>query len=311
MHWRGSNPRAQTFSIGENKMDILKVRTPRGLELVGTIFGDKSADTVVVMITGICSNVFQNELLYTTGKTLSQNGIACIIAHAHDSFSCFAYTDFSIGKQRHAGVFNDDFSMVYEDVETYVKYAKEEMGFKNVILAGHSLGSNKIIHYLGNTQDNYVDYFIVSSPVDIMHWWKVMPNIDKCFETAKSWVDEGRGDEILPFLFGGFSPMTASTVLGFYNADNLKNCPVLSGEGERESLHNIKPNGSFIIGSKDSVTGESPKGFMETLNSWTRNPSHNQVIEVEGASHIFYGKHDIYAETVLDCIKNHYKGAFV
>ena len=286
-------------------MDILKVVTPRGLELKGAIFEAANSNTALIMLTGICSNVFQNELLYYTGKLLQENGITCIIGHAHDSFSCFAYSDFSISKQRHAGVFNDDFNMVYEDVEAYVKYAKEKMGFKNIILAGHSLGSNKIIHYLGNTPDDYIDYFIVSSPVDIMHWWGVMPNIDTCFDMAKSWVEEGRGDDILPFLFGGFSPMTANTVLGFYNADNLKNCPVLSGEGETKSLYNIKPNGAFIIGSKDSVTGESPKGFMETLNSWTRDPKHNTVIEVPDASHIFFGKHDIYAQTVLDCITNH------
>ena len=292
-------------------MEILKLVTPRGLELKGAIFGDNSNDTALIMLTGICSNVFQNELLYTTGKLLEGNGITCIIAHAHDSFSCFAYSDISIGKQRHCGVFNDDFNMVYEDVESYVKFAKEKMGFKNIVLGGHSLGSNKIIHYLGNTADEYVDYFIVSSPVDIVHWWNVMPNIDKCFDIAKSWVEDGRGDDILPFMFGGFSPMTANTVLGFYNADNLKNCPVLSGRGETDSLYNIKPNGSFIIGSRDSVTGESPKGFMETLNSWTRNPEYNKVIEVEGASHIFYGMHDIYAKVVLDCIMNHFCTLYV
>ena len=282
-------------------MEIIKVRTLRGLELKGAMFGDTNCDAVLVMLTGICSNVFQNELLYSTGKLLSQNGIACIIAHAHDSFSCLAYTDFSTGKQKHAGTFNDDFKLVYEDVESYVKYAKE-LGFKKIILGGHSLGSNKIIHYLGNTPDDFVDYFIVSSPVDLMYWWQVMPDIDKCFDMAKSWIEDGRGDDILPFLFGGFSPMTASTVLGFYNADNLKNCPVLSGEGETQSLYNIKPNGSFIIGSRDSVTGESPKRFMETLNSLTRNPEGNRVIEVQGASHIFYGMHDEYAQLILDCI---------
>ena len=286
-------------------MEILKIVTPRGLELKGAIFGDNKNDVVLIMLTGICSNIFQNELLYSTGKLLSQNGITCIIAHAHDSFSCFAYSDFSTGKQKHAGTFNDDFNQVYEDVETYVKYAKKEMEFKNIILGGHSLGSNKIIHYLGNTPDNFVDYFIVSSPVDIMHWWNVMPNIDKCFEIAKSWVDKGNGDDILPFLFGGFSPMTANTVLGFYNADNLKNCPVISGKGETQSLYNIKPNGTFIIGSRDSVTGNSPKQFMETLNSWTKYPEHNQVIEVENASHIFYGMHEEYAQIVLQCINEH------
>ncbi len=286
-------------------MDIIKVITKRGLELRGAIYDSGLKDTVLIMLTGICSNVFQNDLLDATGNLLSKNGVTVIIGHAHDSFSCFAYTDHSIGKQKHAGVFNDDFNMVYEDVESYVMYAKE-LGYKKIILAGHSLGSNKIIHYLGNTSDNYIDYFIVSCPVDIMHWWKVMPNINECFNLAKKWVDEGKGNNILPELFGGFSPMTANSVLGFYNAENLKNCPVLSKKGETKSLYNIKPKGTFLIGSKDSVTGKNPKLFMEQLNNWTKHPEQNQVIEVQDASHIFYGKHDIYANTILDCIKNHF-----
>lgn len=286
-------------------MDIIKAITKRGLELRGAIYESEPKDTVLIMLTGICSNVFQNDLLDATGKLLSQNGITTIIGHAHDSFSCFAYTDHSIGKQKHTGVFNDDFDMVYEDVETWVLKAKE-MGFEHIILAGHSLGSNKIINYLGNTKDDFIDYFIVSCPIDIMHWWEIMPNIETCFDVAKKWVEENRGDDILPFLFGGFSPMTANTVLGFYNAENLKNCPVLSGNGETTSLYNIKPVGTFLIGSKDSVTGDCPKAFMEQLNNWTKHPNQNQVIEVEGASHIFYGKHDIYAQTVLNCINNHF-----
>ena len=52
------------------------------------------------------------------------------------------------------------------------------------------------------------------------------------------------------------------------------------------------------MGNKDRDT------FMEQLNRWTKHPENNKVIEIEGASHIFYGKHEIYAKTVLDCIKN-------
>lgn len=286
-------------------MEIIKAIAKRGLELKGAIYGDVDNDIVLVMLTGICSNVFQNELLDASGKLLSKNGITTIIGHAHDSFSCFAYVDYSISKQRHTGVFNDEFLMAYEDVETWIIKAKK-MGFKKIILAGHSLGSNKIINYLGNTPNNFVDYFIVSSPIDIMYWWKLIPNIDECFNMANKFVKEDKGNNILPFLFGGFSPMTANTVLGFYNANNLKNCPVLSKEGEINSLYNIKPNGSFIIGSKDSITGESPKAFIEQLNKWTKYPNKNQVIEVEGASHIFYGMHDIYANILLSCIQTHF-----
>ena len=147
-------------------MEIIRVNTPRGLELKGAMWGDNMMDTVVIIMSGICSNVFQNDLLAAAGELLSANNIACIAGHAMDAFSCIAYSDFSTGKQKYTGVVDDDFSFVYEDTEAYVKYAKE-IGFRNIVLAGHSLGSNKIINYLGNTSDNFVDYFIVSAPVDL------------------------------------------------------------------------------------------------------------------------------------------------
>lgn len=287
-------------------MEIIRVNTPRGIELKGAMWRNSSEnDTVVVMMSGICSNVFQNDLLSAAGNLLYENNIAFIAGHAMDAFSCLAYTDFSTGKQRNTGVVFDDFSIIYEDVEAYVKYSRE-LGFKNIILAGHSLGSNKIINYLGNTNENLVDYFIVSSPVDLTHWWKVMPNMDLCLETAKKFVNEGKGKDILPFLFGGFSPMCAETVLSFYNAFNLKNCPVISGDGETNSLASIRINGSFVIGGKDSLTENDPKGFMEKINSYCKHPEKNQVIVVPDASHIFYNKHDEYAQTILDCVKHHY-----
>ena len=285
-------------------MEIIRVKTPRGLELKGAIWGDNTMDSVVITMSGICSNVFQNDLLTASGELLSANNIAFIAGHAMDAFSCIAYSDFSTGKQKYTGVVFDDFSLTYEDVEAYVKYAKK-LGFKNIILAGHSLGSNRIIHYLGNTPDNFVDYFIVSAPVDLGHWFKVMPNVSECIKLAEKFVSEGRGREILPYHFGGFSPMCAETVLGFYNAFNLKNCPVISGEGETKSLNNIKINGAFVIGAKDSLTEGDPEGFMKKINSYCKHPGQNKVIVVPDASHIFYGKHEEYASVILECVENY------
>lgn len=282
-------------------MEIIRVNTPRGLELKGAMWGNTDMESVVIMMSGICSNVFQNDLLTATGELLSRNNIAFIAGHAMDAFSCIAYSDFSTGKQKYTGVVFDDFSLAYEDVESYVKYAVE-LGFKRIILAGHSLGSNKIIHYLGNTPDNFVNYFLVTAPVDLGHWFDVMPDVKECITLAQKFEEEGRGNEIIPYLFGGFSPMSADAILSFYNAFNLKNCPVISGDGETNSLYNIKPNGTFIIGSKDSLTAGDPKGFMEKINSYCKQPENNQVVVVENASHIFYGKHEEYAQTILNTV---------
>lgn len=282
-------------------MKIIKINTPRGLELKGAMWGDNAMDSVVITMSGICSNVFQNELLPATGELLSRHNIAFIAGQAMDAFSTLCYSDLNTKKQVVTGTAFDDFSLAYEDVESYVKYAKE-LGFRNIILAGHSLGSNKIINYLANTPDNFVDYFIVTAPIDLSYWWDLLEDKDMYLDTAQKFVDEGRGNDILPFLYGGFTTMCAQTLLSFYNAFNLKNCPVISNDGETDSLGLIKINGSFVIGEKDNLTNGDPRGFIEKINSHCRRPQDNQTIVVPDASHIFYGKHDEYANTIFDCI---------
>ena len=55
-------------------MEIIRVNTPRGIELKGAMWGNSSEnDTVVVMMSGICSNVFQNDLLSAAGNLLYEN----------------------------------------------------------------------------------------------------------------------------------------------------------------------------------------------------------------------------------------------
>lgn len=284
-------------------MEIINVQTPRGLVLKGVMWGDTSMDTVVIMMSGICSNVFQNELLPEAGKVLSENGIAFIAGQTMDAFSFISYSNTKTGKQTTTGVVTDDFSMSYEDVESYVKYAKD-LGFKKIILAGHSLGSNRVIHYLANTADDYVNNFIISAPVDLRHFFDIIPDKEIYLETAQKFIDEGRGKDILPFAFMGFSPMTANTLLAFYNAENLKNCPVISDDGETRSLSQMKVNGAFIIGACDSMTNKDAEGFIRKINSYCKNPKKNRIVVVPNASHIYYAKHNEHACAVLDCVKS-------
>ncbi len=284
-------------------MEIINVQTPRGLVLKGVMWGDTSMNTVVIMMSGICSNVFQNELLPEAGKVLSENGIAFIAGQTMDAFSYISYSNTKTGKQTTTGVVTDDFSMSYEDVESYVKYAKD-LGFKKIILAGHSLGSNRVIHYLANTADDYVNNFIISAPVDLRHFFDIIPDKKMYLETAQKFVDEGRGKDILPFAFMGFSPMTANTLLAFYNAENLKNCPVISDDGETRSLSQMKVNGAFIIGACDSMTNKNAEGFIRKINSYCKNPKKNRIVVVPNASHIYYAKHNEHACAVLDCVKS-------
>lgn len=283
-------------------MRIISVPTKRGLVLRTVMYEAEKSDTILILMSGICSNIFNNQLLQSTGEILSQNGISYIAGHAMDAFSVLHYSNTVTKTQELKGVTLDDFSVINEDIQAYIDYA-ESLGYKNIILGGHSLGSNRVIHYLSQNPSESVKYFILSGPVDLTDMLNVMTKPEE-FELARKLVNQNRGDEILPFLFGGFSPMSAKTMIDNWQDNKIyKNCPFLSHDGETESLSKINIPGMILIGEKDSCAGDSPIEFAKQINNCTQSASKNKIVILDGAGHIFYSKHNEYAQTVLEYIK--------
>ena len=261
------------------------------------------ADTILILMSGICSNIFNNQLLQTTGEVLSQNGISYIAGHAMDAFSVLHYSNTKTKTQELKGVALDDFSVINDDIQSYIDYA-ESLGYKNIILGGHSLGSNRVIHYLAQNPNSKVKHFILSGPVDLAQMLETMVKKEE-FEYAKKLVYENRGDEILPFLFGGFSPMSANTMINNWHDNKIyKNCPFLSNDGEVDSLSKIKISGMVLIGEKDSCAGDYPIDFARKISSETKSHHENKIVILDDAGHVFYNKHNEYAKAILDFIKD-------
>ena len=284
-------------------MKIISVPTKRGIILRTVMYEAENADTIVILMTGICSNIFNNMLLQTTGEVLSQNGISYIVDQAMDAFSVLHYSNTVTKTQELKGVAIDDFSVIDEDIQAYIDYAKS-LGYKNIILGGHSLGSNRIIHYLSQNDDSAIKHFIISGPVDFAYMLKVMTTKDQ-FDLAQKFVEEGRGDNILPFLFGGFSPMSAETMVNNWANNKIyKNCPFLSNEGEIESLSNVNIDGLILIGEKDSCAGGNPYEFAAKISNCMPKSDNNKIVILDGAGHIFYNKHNEYANAVLEFVQS-------
>lgn len=284
-------------------MKIINVQTKRGLVLRSVMYEAENADTIMILMSGICSNIFNNQLLQSTGEVLSANGISYIVGQAMDAFSVLHFSNTVTKTQELKGVALDDFSVLNEDIEAYVDYAKS-LGYKNIILGGHSLGSNRVIYYLSQNPDMAVKQFVISAPVDLTDMLNVMTKPEQ-FELAQKLVDEGRGEEILPFLFGGFSPMSAETMINnWYNNKIYKNCPFVTGDGETESLAKIKISGLILIGEKDSCAGGNPLEFANKISNCMQSSGYNKIVILDDAGHIFYNKHNEYAQTVLEFVKS-------
>lgn len=136
-------------------MREIHVPTTRGVLLDGVLFdapGETRANTLVIAITGIHGNFYSNPFYYVVADTLNAAGIDFAYAQTCDAFGQMPTANVIAGKREVIGSWNERFSYACEDVRAYVDFAERE-GYEHVILAGHSLGANKVIRYLSEFHD--------------------------------------------------------------------------------------------------------------------------------------------------------------
>ena len=145
-------------------MKELKIETKRGVLLDGVLFAaDGGADTVLIAITGIHGNFYSNPFYYNIGDTLSAAGIDFIYAQTNDAFGAIRTMNTHTGREEIIGSWNERFALADEDIEAYLDYATQQ-GYRHIILAGHSLGANKVIYYLSRHHNPRVEHFLLLSP---------------------------------------------------------------------------------------------------------------------------------------------------
>ena len=271
-------------------MENLNVETRRGTVLNGVLFPAKNSDSVVIAITGIHGNFYSNPFYYNIGDKLSEHGIDFIYAQTNDAFGEIETFNVKTGQKEIIGSWNERFSYTEEDIDAYLDYAAKN--YTNVILAGHSLGANKIIYYLSKNHDTKrVKNFILMSPANLKHMMSGVSAGERDF--IEKLVRYGQGEKILPFYFMGWVVCTANTAHDWLSGilDNVTD--------DFSQVEHITHSGAMIIGTYDNFTGGDPVGFLKNINSHMPTAKSNELIFIERTGHTYQQKHDEIAEIIL------------
>ncbi len=271
-------------------MENLNVETRRGTVLNGVLFPAQASDTVVIAITGIHGNFYSNPFYYNIGDTLSTHGIDFIYAQTNDAFGEIETYNAKTGAKEIIGSWNERFSYTEEDIDAYLDYAAKN--YRHVILAGHSLGANKVIYYLSrNHNTKRVEHFIFMSPANLAHMMSGVSDGEKDF--IEKLVRYGQGAKILPFYFMGWVVCTANTAHDWLSG-------ILDNTNNFSQLEQITHNGAMIIGTYDNFTDGDPVGFLKNINSHMPTAQDNKMIFIERTGHTYQQKHDEIAKIILD-----------
>ena len=270
-------------------MESLNVETQRGTVLNGVLFPAKNSDTVVIAITGIHGNFYSNPFYYNIGDTLSANGIDFIYAQTNDAFGEIETYNAKTGEKELIGSWNERFSYTDEDIDAYLDYAAKN--YRHVILAGHSLGANKVIYYLSKHHDKKrVERFILMIPANLTHMMSGVSDGEKDF--IEKLVRYGQGEKILPFYFMGGVACTANTAHDWLSGilDNAN--------GNFSQFEQITHTGALIIGTYDTFTDGYPSGFLKNINDHMPTAKSNELIFIERTGHTYQQKHQEIAKII-------------
>ena len=239
----------------------LSVPTKRGSVLNGVLFRPeekKNTDTVMIAITGIHGNFYSNPFYYNIGDTLNSGNIDFIYAQTNDAFGQIETVNINTGKKETIGSWNERFSYADEDIDAYLTWASEE-GYGHIILAGHSLGANKVIYYLSHNHDSRVEHFFLLSPANLTYMMSGVSAREK--QLIKNQVDRGDGD--------------------FSQAEKITH------------------TGALLVGTYDNFTDGDPSDFLRNLNAHMPTSDQNKLIFIEKTGHTYQMKNQEVADDIL------------
>ena len=281
-------------------MKGLEIATKRGTVLNGVIFDAEKADTVVIAITGIHGNFYSNPFYFNIGDTLSANGIDFIYAQTNDAFGQIETYNAKTGEKEIIGSWNERFAYTDEDIGAYLKFA-ENSGYKHIILAGHSLGANKVIYYLSQHHDTKKpEHFIFLSPANLTYMMSSVTDYEK--EIIRRMVNYRQGEKLLPFYFMGWVECTANTANDWISG-TLNNVHT-EVDGDFSQVEQITHNGAMVIGTYDNFTCGDPAKFLQNINNHMKTVAENKLIFIEKTGHTYQQKEQEIADIMLKIVND-------
>ena len=280
-------------------MKEIGVQTKRGVILNGVLFDTPGADTVVINITVIHGNFYSNPFYYNFGDTLNANGIDFIYAQTNDAFGQIKTINMITGKTEIIGSWNERFAYTDEDIEAYLDYA-ERAGYRRIILAGHSLGANKVIYYLSRHHEERIAHFILLSPANLDYMMSGVTESEKAI--IRRQVASGRGGQLLPFPFMGWVDCIADTAYDWQFSGLLNNVHT-DRNGDFSQAEQITHTGALLIGTYDNFTDGNPSAFLTNLNNHLATAKENKLIFIEKTGHTYQMKHQEVADQLAALVK--------
>ena len=284
---------------------IVQVKTSDGLWLHGLYLPATNKETVFLNIHGTASNFYEEDFIETMSEKFIPAGISMLSTNNRGTGVYDAWDK----KGAAVEIFED----CLKDIDAWVKFALDE-GYSKIILSGHSLGTEKVVYYMGmGKYKDKISAIVLLAPADSPRWryydekYKVpktgetgKARIDLQVRDAKRMIEEGRGDELMErSIYSGVMPKSPKSLLNFLGEDTevLKALPFHSGK--LEMYRKISVPIFVAIGDQHEYTGIPIQDALEMMKK--ENPK-TETHQIKDCDHDFEGREEELSNLVFKFI---------
>ncbi|APU59543.1 alpha/beta hydrolase [Clostridium botulinum] len=286
-------------------MDFLHEYTKDGLHLPGFHWHPDHKTTCIINIHGILDHILENYIAEDLGKACIENGYGFLFGHNRGYGTINDITTKIVDKNgdiqtKRFGTTFDVFEDCVYDIQLWIDTAKK-LGYKNIILMGHSMGCNKVIYYLSKHKVKELKGVILVSPPDFAGMEKVDPNYKNMLNEAQNNIASGHPEKLLSSLVWGFLHLSSGTFLSFYKNENLsETLPIIENPQVFKQLSSINVPILATLGSNDNIIIGSAKEHLQLLKSKATNCPDFSYKIINGANHRYMNKGIELANEIID-----------
>ncbi len=271
---------------------IISTTTSDNLTLHGLLFEAEGADTLFLLIHGTAGNFYEEGFIEPLSRTLVAQGVSFL------SFNNRGAGVYDPWQKTGAAVELFEDSVI--DIDAWIQYALSK-GYANVVLCGHSLGTEKVVYYMNHgTHKDVVRSAVLLAPSDSKGFQlygdpsnATSPDgaqIQKYLSQAQTLVAGGKGDQFLPRdAYATLMPKSAASFVNFVGADSPLSQALPFHTKKLEAYSKIDIPILALIGDQEEYT-VVPVDEALTLMK-TENPN-TQAMQLSDCNHDFAGKED-------------------
>ena len=207
------------------------------------------------------------------------------------------------GGKRLAGAAFERFGESVTDIRAMIALARRA-GHGEVILAGHSTGANKVLHYAARVRDRRVSGLILLGPIsDIAGESKRIGRrqLRRRVAVAER-IAKRDPDALVPRAFGFWS---ARRYLSLYRPGGAEDTfPYYRPNARWAALRRVRLPVAAIVGSRDEYLDRQP---AELIEAFARNATRARSLTglvIPGARHGFQNREKVLARAIVRWVQN-------